>query len=372
MKHDPALPKHFSCIDAMRGIAALFVTIYHATRFFVEDAANFVIPVTVYEMPYGSWLWPAYLYGEDAVRLFWVISGFVFAHVYWTRPTNAREFAVARFARLYPLHFVTLILVAGMQMISMNTQGYWQITDNNDLKHFVLQLFLLDTVLNLSDGVSFNAPIWSVSAEIFIYVVFFFTLPLTRRNPLGGSILLAALSYVLLVQTPASFIIGSTVFACGVFFFAGGACYATFRALGGDARLWGVSFALAVCAALAAQYGYADVMLLSLCCAIVVALAAAERYMRRRSQTLQFLGDISYSVYLVHMPIQIGALLVIDLWLGGGRDFAQSYLTLPLFLAVSIWVAHLTHKHFERPVGAWLRTRMMKSPDDLPVQSAPT
>ncbi|WP_296420192.1 acyltransferase family protein [Pseudooctadecabacter sp.] len=361
MTHDPALPRHFGCIDAMRGIAALFVTIYHATRFFVEDATTYVVPVTVYDMPYGSWLWPAYLYGEDAVRLFWVISGFVFAHVYWTRPTNAREFAVARFARLYPLHFVTLILVAGMQMISLQTQGYWQITGNNDLKHFVLHLFMLDTSLNLSDGVSFNAPIWSVSAELFIYVVFFFTLSLTKRNPLGGSLLLAALSYILLVQAPDGFIIGHWVFACGVFFFAGGACYAVFRALNGDARLWGVIGCLAIGAGVAAGAGHHDAVLLAGCCAIVMALAAAERHLPRRSATLQFLGDISYSLYLVHMPLQIAAVLVIDLWLGGGRAFAQSYLTLPVFLAVSIWVAYLVHQHFERPVGAWLRLRLMKA-----------
>ncbi|WP_159453094.1 acyltransferase family protein [Pseudooctadecabacter jejudonensis] len=365
MTHTDALPRHFTCIDAMRGIAAIFVVMFHATRFFQDQAGVHVVPVAPEDMPYGAWLWPAFVYGEEAVRLFWVISGFVFAHVYWNRPTTAREFAVARFARLYPLHFVTLILVAGMQMISLQTQGHWQITGNNDLKHFVLQLFLLDSSLALSDGVSFNAPIWSVSAEIFVYVLFFLCLPLTRRAPLKGSLILAMLCYGVLVIRPDGFLIGPWVFACGVFFFAGAACYAGYVGLRGAVRPLAVSVAgLIGATVIAGLLGLHDVALLVGCCAIVMALAAMERSVQARRGVrggmLQFLGDISYSLYLVHMPIQILVVLIIDLYFGGGRDFAASYLTLPLFIAGSIWVAYLTNRYFEKPVGAWLRGKMQK------------
>ena len=55
---------------------------------------------------------PFYDYGFYAVQLFWIISGFVFAAVYFDRAVTGRAFAANRFARLYPLHLLTLLVVA--------------------------------------------------------------------------------------------------------------------------------------------------------------------------------------------------------------------------------------------------------------------
>jgi len=340
----------------MRGFAALFVAIYHSTRFHQTEAGYYLIPVTLQDMPFATILWPAYLYGEEAVRLFWVISGFVFAHVYLHRPTSARHFAVARFARLYPLHFVTLLVVAGLQAVSLSTQGHWQITENNDLHHFVLQLFLVDTSLALSDGVSFNAPIWSVSAEILVYVGFFFALPVIRSRPLIGSLMFASFSYVGLLIRPDGFLIGSWVFVCGVFFFAGTACYAAFCARRGN--VGSLILALLSGSALAFSIGAIDLLLLWGFCGVVLILAAAERFVVGPNHFARFWGDISYALYLVHMPLQIAAVLVVDLALGGGRDFAMSHWTLPMFLGASVAVAWVTHRAFEKPAGAWIRRRL--------------
>src|SRR5215831_11263584 len=49
-------------------------------------------------------------YGYAAVGLFYTLSGFVLAHTYLGRQTDLRAFYVARFARVYPLYLVALIL----------------------------------------------------------------------------------------------------------------------------------------------------------------------------------------------------------------------------------------------------------------------
>ncbi|MFX5945263.1 hypothetical protein ABTE62_19415, partial [Acinetobacter baumannii] len=56
-----------------------------------------------------------YDYGHVAVQYFWAVSGFVFAHVYLADPTAHDRFWLARVARLWPLHLLTLVLVALLQ-----------------------------------------------------------------------------------------------------------------------------------------------------------------------------------------------------------------------------------------------------------------
>lgn len=89
-----------------------------------------------------------------------------------TRSISPLNFFILRFSRLYPLHFVSLIVVAIFAFIFFQNSGFHFIYGQNDLKHFVLNLFLISH-WGFQDGTSFNEPIWSVSIEIFLYGAFF-------------------------------------------------------------------------------------------------------------------------------------------------------------------------------------------------------
>ena len=352
-------PDYFGWIDALRGFAAISVVIFHYTHFYMADAAARPIQVALTDIPYSAYLWPFYQFGEVAVRLFWVISGFVFAHVYWQRDTMAREFAVARFARLYPLHFATLVLVALLQTISLKSTGHWQVFENNDLRHFALQVFMMDHGLNMSNGLSFNGPIWSVSSEILVYLLFFATLPFTKSRPLVASAFLSIAAFGVLSIRPETFPVSQWVFICGVFFFAGSAIFALYRVLNGlTSRLLPTILILVTLAWVAFKLGSTNAMLLSACCVIVLALATLENHASGKAKVVRFFGDISFSIYLVHIPIQIAVLIVADLLFAGSRNFAGHGAALPAYLIASIGIAYLTNRYFEMPVAQWLRRNL--------------
>ena len=105
------------------------------------------------------------------MELFWTISGFVFAAVYAGSHATTREFLSARFARLYPLHALTLAAICVLELISIRMTGDTKCYANFDLYHFTLNIFFA-SAWGLERGFSFNGPVWSVSIEITVYALF--------------------------------------------------------------------------------------------------------------------------------------------------------------------------------------------------------
>src|SRR5271170_7062792 len=91
--------RRISSLDGMRGIAAIAVMMFHFNIFFLPQA----------RLPF---LGRAYL----SVDLFFLLSGFVMTHVYGRElASNWRahwlKFAIARFARIYPLFALTMLVM---------------------------------------------------------------------------------------------------------------------------------------------------------------------------------------------------------------------------------------------------------------------
>ena len=90
-------------LTPLRGIAALWVVLYHYAVIYFPS---------LHPQTYTQLLGKGYL----AVDLFFILSGFVLAHVYREAFTqevsgNYLKFLFARIARLYPLHLFVLALV---------------------------------------------------------------------------------------------------------------------------------------------------------------------------------------------------------------------------------------------------------------------
>ncbi|SMD13290.1 acyltransferase family protein [Primorskyibacter flagellatus] len=352
--------ERFYWIDALRGIAAISIVIFHYHHFYLADAFDRLSIPPIEAFPYADILAPLYNpFAANAVELFWLISGFVFSHVYLPRHVDAWVFGVARFARLYPLHFATLLYVAALQAISLNFVGHWQIYANNDIEHFLLQLLMSSNWITWSRGLSFNGPIWSVSLEIFVYGLFFLSLFVMRRTPIVVSLVLCAASWGWLAfELTRPPLIRLGVFECAGYFFLGTLLY-TLRP---DKNLLRCAALTAIGMLVSTAGAMVDLerMVIAGAAVAVLSLAAGlDRVAPASGARLSGLGDISYSVYLVHVPLQMTVLLVADLAFGGARGFSDSHLTLPIYLTTTVAVSFIAYRWFERPVGKAIKVGLL-------------
>lgn len=357
----------FIWLDSLRGIASIIVMIFHYHHFYLKDSASRGEIPDISEFPYAFFLGVVFEFGHLAVELFWVISGFVFYHIYLSKKTHFTHFFLQRFARLYPLHFITLILVAFIQYYNISEFQHTQIYGNNDTKHFLLQLFFSSSWTKLSHGLSFNGPIWSVSLEIITYLAFFILLFAIKVKPFLLSLLLVALSsFFYFVKSLSMPLISSLAFKCAAYFFFGGVLYCIFKfSLTDSKKQKNVLFFFFIMTVFSFLFELDGELIenirLSLVCAIMVLLFSYfDFWSSFRVEILKKLGDSSYSIYLVHVPIQMVILTVIDKYNVEHEILASSYLTLPIFTFVCMLVSYYTYKWFEVPSGKLIRRKLGK------------
>ena len=344
----------FTLIDALRGAAALAVLFYHYMHFFMTGTDRTRQLAFLQQEPGQPWLTWLYEYGFYAVQVFWVISGFVFAVVYLGRGASTREFVVNRFARLYPLHLLTLLVVVGLQAVALGRLGHTLFYDNYDWPHFALQLGFASDWLSWTDH-SFNGPIWSVSVEVLIYGVFWALRPMLER--VGWTGLLAIILLFLLGNVLGAW---TRVPLCGFYFFQGVALARLHGQLGDRAGPRVVAIiALIGLGVLGLLLGGAmpreALGMPGLTTALILLLASAERsappLLRRAGE---WLGDSTYGLYLWHIPVQMAVVLLL-LPNRDPAELARSGWFLAAFLLGSTMLARVSFVLFELPMREWLR-----------------
>src|SRR3984957_12901227 len=171
---------YLSNLTPLRGLAAILVAVFH-----FEMAIGRFVPAGTTMFFEKSYL---------MVDLFFVLSGFIMLHVYGRafdgalRRGQLRHFLVARFARTYPLHLFTLLLLVVIVRYLTNWGNPPIVLEQpRDIlpNVFLLQSFGVCPIYN------WNIPSWSISAEWGAYLLFpFLALWISRRRK-GASILLA-------------------------------------------------------------------------------------------------------------------------------------------------------------------------------------
>ena len=118
--------------------------------------------------------------GFVGVSFFFVLSGFIIAYNYQHKleenKTDRKTFWVARFARVYPLHWLTLFVAAvlGNYVVASGVM--------DRLAHFLTSLTLTNAYIPKADYFfSFNSPSWSLCCEQLFYFSFPFLIPLAKR-----------------------------------------------------------------------------------------------------------------------------------------------------------------------------------------------
>jgi peptidoglycan/LPS O-acetylase OafA/YrhL len=383
--------RHFYSLDALRGLAALSVVFFHWRHFFFTGTT--ATPFDEARQPLYSLLEPLYTHGWRAVDLFFSLSGFVFYWLYSERvadgTTRLKEFVVLRFSRLYPLYFATLLFVAAGQAFMLSCFGSLFVYSNYDLYHFILNLFFISAWTGES-GLSFNGPSWSISVEVFLYALFF-TFCFLRLNrwwwlawvALFGSALLTWVGLPDVGRGPLSF-------------FSGGIAYQIFHFMWkrgiSKLQVWcliAFTVVIWILASINLYYNsiyeiyrtcigvksllifHKDVIgsvLLTLTCSYVfeaivfpvtiLTLAVCEASRGTLGKRIAPLGDISYSVYLLHFPLQLVFMLGALALSLPNTVFYSTWVMLAFF--VILILLSLGSYHFlERPAQKFLRSRLV-------------
>lgn len=340
------------------------------------------------QLPWFDAFFLFYTKGDLAVELFFTISGFVFCWLYAStiesKRISAGDFALLRFSRLYPLHFATLIFVAIGQHWFRTNFGSYFVYRLNDARHFLLNLAFASS-WGLQYGFSFNGPVWSVSVEILLYAAFFFC---CRFLPvrLWFFLLLSLIGFLISIYNE---LIGFGV----AHFFAGACVYFVYHHLGARAgpgrashRIWAVTAAawlITILGVHSNQYHYGiwaeppggmpsvarflegagtywPVALFSL---TILAVVLLEHPFERIWRRLSFLGDISYSSYLLHFPLQM-VVMGVALKLRLPQWILGSPALLVIFIVVLIFLSLASYHFFELPAQRFLRRKVV-------IQSAP-
>ena len=312
--------------------------------------------------------------GRTAVALFFVLSGFILTRQYARMsPADRRGYYVARFARIYPVVLLALA-VAGVGMAVAagthpGTLNGWYLAQPSASLHLGPSLA---AQLSLTTGwfpdpsinQPWDAPAWSISCEVLFYALLPVLLPLVRRMSMRRLVLVGVAAYVvqglcvadlkalqtveggyLLYQFP---LVHLPEFLAGVvaaLWFVGRPA-----PLGQLPRRLLIGTATAGIAALAltqpvtpAYYCYTPLFVM-----LVLGLAArGSRTDWLGSTTAVLLGEASYSLYLLHVPLgRFFQLARAPQWSG--------YLFAGAVIAVSV----VSLRYYEAPLRRALRARL--------------
>ena len=299
-------------LTSFRGIAALWVVLYHysAVYFSKFDFASYTHLIDK---------------GYLAVDMFFMLSGFVLTHVYNRAFSESitrhyRSFLLSRVARLYPLHILILLLFVATAFTSQlreyaatGTFHEIPLEGPRSLIALVANLFMLQ---GLAAGrLSWNYPAWSISVEFVAYLVFPLILPtIWRTSPLIKLALtvwltgiLAWLAYITQDNFnqwdgPITLLRGLPEFVLGTLL------YFAFRddkfapLLDSDA----VAIIVVGITILALHIGAPDILIVLLFAILILVAAINTRTFAAVANVgpLIWLGNISYSLYLLHGFVQ--------------------------------------------------------------------
>ena len=349
-------------LEALRFLTAFAILVYHYRHFaFIADEPVDLVPE---RLPLYGLLQPLHDSGAFGVWVFWCISGFIFFWKYRDpiaeRSVGGWKFFVLRFSRLYPLHLVTLLIVVLLQPVYFSLRGCLFVYQDNDLPHFLAQLFLASN-WNIVFGQSFNGPIWSISIEVMVYLVFFLILLATRSWLLNVAVIAASLGMTYGLAT-------SQVTSCLALFYVGGLAAMARKAVATaafrpviEAGAWVMVLIIppAVVSLAGDQLDQVDLPLFLTCTPILLFCLSREISVPAPLQkAIEAAGNMTYSSYLLHFPLQL--VIVIGYAVAGLQIPLYDVTFFIAYLATTLLASYLTYRHFEAPAQNFIRGYLLR------------
>lgn len=372
---------YLTTLTPLRGIAALIVVIFHSNLMLMS-----FMPITKPHIITSGWLW---------VDFFFVLSGFIISYVYGEnfRESMTRasywKYIKARFARVYPLHFVTMIwcLICSIIVLRFANGVHPFFGDMFNPASVFPSLFLAQS-LGLYISAPLNTPSWSLSTEWWMYMIFPLLMPYFHMLKRTGMILTLAViaGLFLFVKyylgpvglpfpggSPSLNVVSDFgIFRCMAGFLLGMFLFRVYdKSIANNFFSQSWVFAIFFIGALVAMHlGTEDIIVIALFPFIILSAAYNTSSIKKilDLSPLQRLGDWSFSIYMVHVPIiylfwiyqTIGQP---DRWTdfppapADPSSYATGLVLCVVLVVVTLLVASFTYKYVEVPARNYLNKK---------------
>ena len=357
---------HYDILDGLRGVAALLVVVFHLCEAHATSHFDQLLN-----------------HGYLAVDFFFALSGFVIGYAYddrWGRMTVGGFFK-RRLIRLQPM--VVLGMAVGAALFYFQDCDMWPVHAVPVWKMLAVMLVgmtLLPVPVSMDvrgwqEMHPLNGPGWSLFYEYCANILYALVV---RRFPkwlLGGLVAVSGAALIRFALTsPSGDIIGGwslTAEQLGVGFtrmmypFFGGLLLSRLVRPGHVRRaFWWCSLGLVALLAVPRvggtehlwQNGLYDALVVVVLFPLIVWTGASGTVTGRSARVCEFLGDISYPIYITHYPL----VYTYTAWVRNhGLTLGEAWPAAAGTVVVSVLLAYAALKWYDEPVRRWLRREFM-------------
>lgn len=353
--------KNLQLIQALRGIASLLVVLFHTTA-----NASEILKIT--------FLSGFFNFGSAGVDVFFVLSGFIITYTSLGSINKSKKFSTfiyRRFIRIFPTYWfiISLFLLAQILLPS-----FYRTHFSFDIKNIFF------TYLLLPGHAMVNGVSWTLSYELFFYLIFCFAfiirskkiafavailygfililLPLLGYNyenenpwinlitfPMNVEFIMGVIAALIIVKLPQRFCLpfivgGSLIFIIdGVFSNA-------------DYHIFSNSFNRVVLFGIPAFFVITGLVKYELNKKIIV------------PKMLLNLGEASYSLYLIHLPVIVAAFKILARL--NIKNTLVTHLCITIIIVIICYACILFYQTVEKPILNKLNSlRKIKVPNEI-------
>ncbi len=328
-------------LDAMRGLSAISVLLFHYTTFYgIVFSSN--------GNPLFHFPWIPY-----RLQLFSLLSGFVILMII-EKTDRPLDFIVARVSRLYPCYFVAVILITSLLMLfPLNTDFPLPGKGEMTWPVFLVNLTMFQSWFSCKDV---DGVFWFLAPEISFYLIILFLFTIKKLKYIEGMGLFGLALVVFNarfgslgpIDDLSGIIVNSRILCFWQYFYAG----ILFYNLKTKGDAWWRHAGLALC--FVVQNVISDNFVGVFCfgvCLLMFYLFIYGKLSWIAQKPLLFLGTISYSLYLVHqnigyMMIKYLDQLGVSTWF---RFIIPTTISILIATAMTYWV--------EKPGLKFIRTK---------------
>lgn len=335
-------------LDGLRGLAALAVVLYHLSGH-IKQELSATIP---------QWMMTIFEYGFLGVPVFFVLSGFVIAASVKSSAVTIHyvgRFALRRSIRLDIVYWSAIGLSLALLWLKGKFMGlpisYPQFSE------VAFHAFYLQDIFQVENQIS--TVFWTLCLEVQFYLFFILSIYATTRiNPINSlfmhSIVIAFLGIIssmiyadiIMVSMPGLFL------KYWVFFALGCLCYRSLTFGGCHSLLFSAVIAISLIVIVGSDKP--NYIVASTATVLFIYVLGVYGHLKRglSNRYLQFLGMVSYSLYLTHPEIGWKSISVLITIIPMKENAYGAPLVLILGVVISILFSYFFYKLIEKPSHA--------------------